>query len=335
MKPHFLKILAIPLLLIIFSGCSSNNTDPEPTPVAGCSGNTFFAIHNVSNTTNPVLHSTFDVVDNNGAQPVVANSFQIIAPPYSTTDTTLNSIFMHGGTFSNGIFAIVDQRNQNLYKINTLGTVVKTATPSNKINAAIYLDNKLYFGQYSNADNTKFDILNDTYTSLATITVSPNYQNFGSYVGNPDTFSSATDGVNLYFLFGQNLITYNVAANTIVNSFFDTSQNVPDGCYIGVESIGGEKLLAMRFNNATMKTDLYELNVADPANVTKSVIISLGYHVNVDNYSTTYDDCSKRYYVSTGPGNVNSLTKVNLSGTPSVVTVNTSPNYWCGIAIKK
>lgn len=237
-------------------------------------------------------------------------------------------------------------------KLTTVNTLTSTSTVTNIplfstgpvyriVNAPVIVGGNVYYGCYNfttevfSLTDASFNIIPSSNTPIALSSLN-GYE--------LPTFTSTTDEINhIYFVLGNRIITYNTSSISTANvsaAIVTPAGSSSSESIISLEFKETNKLYAIMENWSVSDSKLVELNITNPLIVTQTEIYDFGFKVNVDFFSTLYDDCSKMYYVST-MSNLSTypygqITKLNLSGaTPVVVSSTPTTFVELGLTLKK
>lgn len=345
MKTNFIKIGFMLLIVLFVMGCR-NNDQPEPTETCPNTDILGLAFTGAPSPTNNPL---FGYLDNSTAISTLTPIANIpIANP------SLPAYLFIGGT-NNAVYnpasndyKLVIPEEQRLITLSSGGaltnTPIVTGLPSPDItNAPVYLNSNLYYGHISNVSGgLSFSVLDNAFNIVSTVTI-PTANISGTYLFN---FTSATDGINkLYFVVANNLVIYNTALNTISATMINGAPFV-SGSIIGLEFKETNILYALYEDwdissvptSFTNNTKLVEIDATNPVAITTNFIIDLGFDVNPEFFSTTYNECNQKYYLSTGnlgSGSVARTLRIDLVGTPAIVALPASYFWISGLTLKR
>ena len=245
-------------------------------------------------------------------------------------------------------YVLVSAERGIVTKVNTL-TNVSTVIPIpaysstsvlyRVVNAPVIVGGNLYYGCYD-FTNQLFSLLDSNFNIIPASTTAIAQSTLEGY--NSQTFTAATNGINtIYFLLGNRIITYNTA--TIGAAIVSAAITPPTGSSIGLSYISlefkqGNTLYAIMEDAGVSNSKIVELNVSNPLMVTKTDILTLGFEVNPEFYSSVYDDCNKVFYVSTLQGITGypngQISKIDLSGTPTLVSTTLTTFVELGLTLK-
>lgn len=254
-----------------------------------------------------------------------------------TTNNFQTQLDMHDGAYNsiNGRYVNVDNHNATLYDVSNNGILTTPAIPTTMgtINAPEFVNGTLYFG---NADfvlgNLVFNILDANYAVLNSTTISSPSTSVNYY----PSFTVTTNGTDmLYYVIGTQLITYNITTNTISQTLIGAF-NYP-GNLLGVEYVDASTLLVLRHEFNGADTDLVKLDITNISNVVETNVVNLGYKVNEETFSTTYDACNKRYFIVTNLQDFSTTNYTRVALSPTIPVVSTSANtsiYVAGIKMR-
>ena len=336
-------------LFIVFGISCSDNDQPNPTP--SCQNTDILGIGflpaDIGNASSSQLFGYL----NNSTSTSTLNPINTISLTNPATPSTLQMSSANNAVY-NAVtqeYKLVIAEERRMITLNSTGAIthtpIVTGLPSPDItNAPVYLNSNLYFGHLSNSSgNLVFDVLDNNYTSVKTITI-PSANRSGNYDWN---FTSATNGVDeLYFAIANNIIIYNTVSNTISANMV-TGAPIPTGTIIGLEYKENDKLYALHEdwdissipNSLLNNTKLVELNIANPSSITKTTVIDLGFDVNFEFFSTNYNECNQKYYISTiasgSSGLISKNLRIDLAGTPTIVPDFTTFGWIAGMTLKK
>lgn len=339
MKTNLIKIARLFLSAILLSSCTNND---QPNPTVTCPNTDILGLAFNGNINTPTAMPSFGYMDNSTS----TSSWVSISTLSVTNPATPNNLQMSSANNAvynptTGDYKLVIAEEKRLITINQTGGI--TFTPittgiagANITNAPVYLGGNLYFGNMTySGGNLVFSVLDSNYTSINTITI-PSANISGNYSWN---FTSATDGIStIYFAIGNNIITYNRTLNTIVASMI-TGAPIPSGTIIGLEFEGTNKLLALHENWSVANTKLVEIDVTNPLAITKTDLITLNFSVNYEFFSTTYNECNQKFYLSTPDTSGNNLParniRIDLSGIPTIVPLPSTNTWISGLTLKR
>jgi len=347
-----MKFILFSLLVTFGISCNDNDQevvteDCQNTDILGLGFDPNF-LSNIS-LSNPL----FGYMDNS------SSSSNLV--PISTVDikATPSSTYLQMSGANNAVYKastdeykLVIPEEKRLVTISNTGVVTHTpilnvSSPANIVNAPVYLNNNLYFGKidkyfYDTSHNLTFEILDSNFNVLSSIVIPSG--NRSGYEVCTSNFTSATNNVDsLYFVVNNNLIIYKPGTNSITASMI-TGNTITNGSIIGLEYKENNILYAIYEDwtysgHSGNNSKLVELNISNPSLITKSDVIDLGFEVNPEIFSTTYNECNKKYYVSTvnfilGSFVVKTI-RVDLSGSPTLVPLTPSIKWIAGMTLKK
>lgn len=339
METNLIKIGYLLLLGLLLISCTDND---QPNPTLTCPNTDILGLEFTGNINDAGAMPTFGYLVNSTSTsawvPVTALSVTNPATPSSLQMSSANNPAYNPAS---GDYKLVIAEERRLITINNAGAITYTPittgfSGSNITNAPVYVGGNLYFGNMTfSGGNLVFSVLDNTYTSTNTITI-PSANISGNYSWN---FTSATDGINtIYFAIGNNIITYNRSLNTIVASMI-TGVPIASGTIIGLEFRGNNKLLALHEDWSIANTKLVEIDVTNPLAIAKTDIITLGFQVNYEFFSTTYNECNQKFYLSspdTGGSNLPAHNiRIDLAGTPNIVALPSANSWICGLILKR
>lgn len=335
-------------LLITFEISCSDNDQPIATLTPTCQNTDILGIGFIpSDIANAGSSQLFGYL-NNSTSTSTLNPISTISITNPATPTYLQMSSANNAIYNpvNGDYKLVIAEERRMITLNSTGAIahtpIVTGLPSPDItNAPVYLNGNLFFGHISNASgNLVFDVLDSNFISVKTVTI-PSANRSGNYDWN---FTSATNGVDeLYFVVANNIIIYNTISNTISANMI-TGVPIPSGTIIGLEFKENNKLYALHedsTNPSTLlnHTKLVELNIANPSSITKTIVIDLGFVINYEFFSTTYNECNKKYYISTiasgSSGLISKNLRIDLAATPTIVPDFTTFGWVAGMTLKK
>lgn len=302
------KIAAFLFVVFTFSGCENcecidDNLDP---PIPSCdkgllimrsegvpgAPTTFYLDSIAKPVTTPIF---FDNILSNGQDETQFDQFTRPSN-YDSYDEVNNQYFIE--------FPL----QQRLYKYDLATQSRQEFIVAGFYSAPVFNNSTLYtitidnFGYATNPANYSIESINTTDGSLTTIT--SNSFPLQSYF-NWESMSSASDGnANIYFVSGSNLITYNtnnqIAQHIELVPGFDFATN--NQIFYGLEYRNNGNLLAIRDrdNDQGEGLELVEINVN---NFFESPIVIFdfrgnGIAPNSEFYSTSYDPCDDKYYLT-------------------------------------
>ncbi|MFH6945960.1 hypothetical protein [Flavobacterium sp. FlaQc-50] len=337
MKTNLIKTGYLFLSVWLLGSCTNND---QPNPTVACPSIDVLGLAFTGNINNASAMPFFGYFDNSTAVsnwvPIANISITNPATPAFIQLSSANNAVYNAAT---GDYKLVIAEEKRLITINAAGAISFTPITTgiagvNITNAPVYSGGNLYFGNMTYTGvNMVFSVLDSSYALVNSITI-PSGNISGNYSWN---FTSATDGGSLiYFAIGNNIITYNRSTNTIVASVIP---GVSSGTIIGLEFKGTNKLYALHEDWSAASTDLVEIDVTNPLTVTKASVISLGFQVNYEFFSTTYNECNQKFYLSTPDTSGSNLParniRIDLAGTPTIVPL-TPVNVWItGLALKR
>lgn len=348
MKTNLIKFTVLSLIISFGISCSDND-QPNPTPT--CQNTDILGIGFIpADIANAGSSQLFGYL-NNSTSTSTLNPISTISITNPATPTYLQMSSANNAIYNpvNGDYKLVIAEERRMITLNSTGAIthtpIVTGLPSPDItNAPVYLNGNLFFGHISNASgNLVFDVLDSNFISVKTVTI-PSANRSGNYDWN---FTSATNGVDeLYFAVANNIIIYNTISNTISANMI-TGVPIPSGSIIGLEFKENDKLYALHEDwdissipsSLLNNTKLVELNITTPSSITKTTVIDLGFDVNFEFFSTTYNECNQKYYLSTmasgSSGIFSKNLRIDLSGTPTIVPDFTTFGWIAGMTLKK
>ena len=209
------------------------------------------------------------------------------------------------------------------------------------VNAPVIVGGNVYYGCY-NFTTEVFSLTDASFNIIPSSNTPIPLSSLNGY--ELPTFTSTTDEINhIYFVLGNRIITYNtssISTATVSAAIVTPAGSGSSESIISLEFKETNKLYAIMENWGVSNSKLVELNITNPLIVTQSEIYDFGFEVNVDFFSTLYDDCTKMYYVST-MSNLSTfpngqITKLNLSSaTPTFVNSTPTTFVELGLTLKK
>ena len=317
MKNYLQKITALIVIGITIMSCSSSDPDPiiAPLPAAATPCTTLNQMVGIKMT-------------NLGANPEY-NTFIFLGStvvPVPNIPLSPNRLFTYGGAYNSSAqeYALVSNNtttgNADLTKINAAGAQTVT-TLTGYFAEPVYLNGDLYFGNIETASGiTTLKVLDKNLVVLKSLVVN----------ANKVFTTSATDNSRyIYYLSEPFLITYDKLNNTLVSSDIGTGANL-----MGLEYKNATTLVAMRLAlvGGITNTEIISLNITNPTAVTVSSVYNFGLFIHPESYSTVYNACNNKYYISesfTGNG----LIEIDLNTNTKTVS-NLGGNKIIGLALK-
>lgn len=309
MKNYLQKITALVVLGIAMISCGSPDPDPivvlPQTPCA--TTNEMVGVKMTNSGTDPEYQTL--VFPGSSAAPVADI-------PYSP-----NRFFSYGGAYNPTTQEYAQVINNNasgnaeLSKINATGIQHISVIPG-YISEPVYLNSDLYFGNIETVGSiTTFKVLDKNLVVIKSLIVNAN-----------KVFTTATTDNSryIYYLSEPYLITYDKLNNTLVSSDLGTgSTNL-----MGLEYKNPTTLLAVR----GLSSEMISLNITNPLSVTITSIFNLGLGIHPESYSTVYNSCNNKYYISESFAG-NGLVEVDLNTNTKIVS-SLGTNKIIGLASK-
>jgi hypothetical protein len=307
MKNYLQKFTTLLLLGITIISCSSPDPDPVVVlPQTPCA------------TTNEMRGIK---MTNSGTSPDYSNIIFPNTTLVASIPLSPNRQFTYGGAYNPATneYALISNNtttgNAELTKINASG-VQNVTTITGYIAEPVYLNNDLYFGNIETVSGTTtFKILDKNLVVLQSLVVNAN---------KVFTTSTTDNSRYIYYLSEPFLITYDKLNNTLVSSDLGTgSTNL-----MGLEYKNATTLLAIR----GLSSEMISLNITNPVSVTITSIFNLGLGIHPESYSTVYNSCNNKYYISESFAG-NGLVEVDLNTNTKIVS-SLGANKIIGLAFK-
>ncbi len=313
---NYMKKLTV-LIGITIVSCSSPDTDPTvilPPTTSPCTTlNQMVGIKMTNAGTNPE-YQTLVFPGSNLA-------------PVNNIPLSPIRIFTYGGAYNPTTqeYALVSNNNVSgnaeLTKINASG-IQTVSTLSGYFAEPVYLNNELYFGNIETVSGvTTFKVLDKNLVVLKSLLINAN---------KVFTTTTTDNSRYIYYLSEPFLITYDKLNNTLVSSDLGTgSTNL-----MGLEYKNGATLLAMKlaFAGGVNNTEMISLNITNPTSITISSVYNFGTFIHPESYSTVFNACSNKYYISesfAGTG----LIEIDLNTNTKIVS-SLGTNKIIGLAFK-
>ena len=278
MKSKFLKFGASIILLIVATfiiGPSCSNSSPVQSETLPCSTtNEMIGIKMTNSGTNPE-YNTFLFPTSNAA-------------PVNNIRISPSRLFTYGGVYNvlSQDYVLISNNSQtgnaNLIKINGAG-LQTVSVLTGYYAEPVYLNNNLYFANIETISGvTTFKILDKNFVVLKSLTIN----------ASKVFTTSATDNSRyIYYLSEPFLITYDKQNNTLVSCDLALGTNL-----LGLEFKNETTLLAIKASSGG--SEIISLNITNAANVSVSTLFNLGLTVHPELYSTVYNSCNNKYYIS-------------------------------------
>lgn len=236
---------------------------------------------------------------------------------------------------------------QRLFKYDITTQTRSEFIISGFYSAPIFYNGTLYalevdfsnFGQATNPAVYEIKTINQNNGSVTSLT-SGTFPLISSF--NWESMSSAKDNNgNLYFVSFTNLITYDINSNLVTHTelvpTFDPIDN--NQRFYGLEFRNNGNLIAIRYRDNMFGEglELVELNINNLAS-TPTVIFDFtanGIELNQEYYSTTYDSCDDKYYITSQDVNNTSTSNFyEIDITNSTFKTENFPYYIMGVETK-
>lgn len=354
MKTKF-NLFTIAVIVFFVSGCS-NSSSSSSCPNPELLGLRNVAPSGMTNSSHSFENILFPTITS-----TILPSISFLDPVYP------NNVDIHNGTYNavNGDYVNIAPYDHKLITITAAGVFTQSAfninTPTGSapdssvyqpINAPVFLNGNLYFGYFDRVGTSipkqaVFGILDSNYNLITAPTPTINLPQ--SSINYYPSYSSCTDGIRyIYFMIGTNLVTYDSITNTTTATQIAIATpanfNV-NGNLIGIRYVSQTKLYVLKesWTVTGEDTKLLELDITNPTNVIANVVFDLQLKINPEFYSTAYDDCTKKFFItsSDGSGTLYRFLQIDLSGTPTLstaplsATYNPSTDYLMGITLKQ
>lgn len=337
MKTNLIKTGYFFLSVLLLGSCTNND---QPNPTLACPNTDILGLAFTGNINDASAVPEFGYLDNATAVsnwvPIANISITNPATPTYLQMSSANNAVYNPVT---GDYKLVIAEERRLITITPAGAISFTPITTgisgvNITNAPVYSGGNLYFGNLTyTGGNMVFSVLDSSYALVNSVTI-PSTNISGNYSWN---FTSASDGNALiYFAIGNNIITYNRSANTIIASMI---AGIASGTIVGLEFKGTNKLFALHEDLSVANTKLVEIDMTNPLAVTKTDIITLGFQMNYEFFSTTYNECNQKFYLSTPDTSGSNLPanniRIDLAGTPTIVALSPTNTWISGLVLKR
>lgn len=328
------------LTCCLFS-CNSDEVICNPNEAKSC--DTGLLIMTSDGSPGATITFTLDSIQKPVANPLVFNNLQTDLQPNFFNLVTRPSNYDAYNKINNNYF-IEFPLEQRLYKYDINTQTRQELIVSGFYSAPIFNNGILYTitidnnGFATNPANFDIQTINQSTGSLTNL-VSGSFSLISSF--DWESMSSATDNNgNVYFVSGTNLIKYNINSNTTqyvqLTPTFDFVDNFER--YYGIEYRNNGSLLAIRDRDG-VNGEGHELVEIDLNNLSQGPTVLFNFmanniEINSEYYSTTYDPCDDKYYVTTLNNDFITSDFYELNLIDSTIKTENFPFYLMGIQSK-
>ncbi len=333
-------ILTLLFLLGLFS-CNSDEVICNPNVVKSC--DTGLLIMTSDGAPGAFTTFTLDSIQKPITTPLVFNNIRTdIQSDFFTLTTRPSNYDAYNKT--NNTYFIEFPLEQRMYKYDINTQTRQEFVVSGFYAAPVFNNGTLYTisiannGYASNPANYEIQTINQTTGSLTNL-VSGSFALTSSF--DWESMSSTTDNNgNIYFVSGTNLIKYNTNSNTTqyvqLTPNFDFVDNFER--YYGLEFRNNGNLLAIRERDGLNGEghELVEINVNDLSQSPTVIFnfIANGIEINSEYYSSSYEPCDDKYYVTNLNNDFITSDFYELNLIDSTIKTENFPFYLMGIETK-